>query len=40
MAWDDDLAGALVEELDTVPRYRPVPPGGAARAAEIIAELL
>jgi predicted glycosyltransferase len=40
MAWDDDLATALVEELGRRPRYRPVPPGGATRAAEIIAELL
>jgi UDP:flavonoid glycosyltransferase YjiC (YdhE family) len=40
MAWDGDLASALVEELGREPRYRPVAPGGATRAAEIIAELL
>jgi pimeloyl-ACP methyl ester carboxylesterase/predicted glycosyltransferase len=41
MGWEaDGLAEALVEELQREPRYRPVPPGGATRAAEIIAELL
>jgi pimeloyl-ACP methyl ester carboxylesterase len=41
MRWEDDgLATALVEELERKPRYRPVPPGAATRAAEIIAELL
>ncbi len=40
MAWEDDLASALVEELGREPRYRPIPPGAAARAAAIIAELL
>jgi hypothetical protein len=34
------VATALVEELGREPRYRPIPPGAATRAAEIIAELL
>jgi Glycosyltransferase family 28 C-terminal domain len=40
MRWEDDLAGALVEELGRDCRYRPVPSGGAERAARMIAELL
>jgi hypothetical protein len=41
MRWEaDGLADALVEELEREPRYRPVPPGAATRAAAIIAELL
>jgi pimeloyl-ACP methyl ester carboxylesterase/predicted glycosyltransferase len=36
----EDIAAAIVEELGVRPAYLPVEPGGAARAAGIIAELL
>jgi UDP:flavonoid glycosyltransferase YjiC (YdhE family) len=35
-----EIAAALAEELARAPRYRPVGDGGAARAADVIAELL
>ena len=35
-----EIAVALEQELARTPRYRPVPTGGAARAAAMIAELL
>jgi UDP:flavonoid glycosyltransferase YjiC (YdhE family) len=35
-----EIAHALAEELAREPAYRPVPPGGAERAAGLIAELL
>ena len=34
------LAAAIVRIADTAPAYRPIEPGGAARAAAMIAELL
>jgi pimeloyl-ACP methyl ester carboxylesterase/predicted glycosyltransferase len=36
----DDIAAALVEQLNATPDYLPVPSDGAARAARILAELL
>jgi UDP:flavonoid glycosyltransferase YjiC (YdhE family) len=35
-----EIAAAIAEEIGREPRYRPVEPHGAARAAEMIAELL
>jgi pimeloyl-ACP methyl ester carboxylesterase/UDP:flavonoid glycosyltransferase YjiC (YdhE family) len=35
-----EVAAAIAEEIGREPRYRPVEPRGAARAAEMIAELL
>jgi UDP:flavonoid glycosyltransferase YjiC (YdhE family) len=44
MSYADDgpaeIAAAIAEEVDRAPRYRPVAQGGAARAAELIADLL
>ncbi len=34
------LANSIVRVADTAPAYRPVAPGGAQRAAAMIAELL
>jgi pimeloyl-ACP methyl ester carboxylesterase/predicted glycosyltransferase len=39
-AGPDDIATAIAEEIGRDCRYRPVPAGGAARAATLIAELL
>ena len=36
----EQLAAAIVRIADTAPAYRPIEPGGAARAAAMIAELL
>ena len=36
----EQLADAIVRIADTTPAYRPIEPGGAARAAAMIAELL
>jgi predicted glycosyltransferase len=36
----DDIAAALVEQLATTPDYLPVPTDGAARASDLLAELL
>ena len=35
-----EIAAAIAEEIGREPRYRPVEPHGAARAAAAIAELL
>jgi hypothetical protein len=35
-----EIAAAIAEELGRSVRYRPVEPDGAARAAQLIAELL
>jgi len=35
-----DIAAAIAAELERAPSYRPVPPGGARRAAELIAPLV
>jgi UDP-N-acetylglucosamine:LPS N-acetylglucosamine transferase len=40
-AGPDDIAEAIEQELDRdAPRYRPIAPGGAGRAADMIAELI
>lgn len=36
----DSLAEAIAAEIGREVRYRPVPTGGAARAAELLTELL
>jgi hypothetical protein len=36
----EDIAAAIAQEIDERPSYRDVPPGGAARAAARIAELI
>jgi hypothetical protein len=35
-----EIAAAIAEEIGREPRYRPVDPHGADRAARVIAELL
>jgi UDP:flavonoid glycosyltransferase YjiC (YdhE family) len=35
-----EIAAALAEEIGREPRYRPIDPDGAARAAQLIAELV
>ncbi len=35
-----EIAAAIAEEIDRTPRYRPIEPGGAARAAQLIGELV
>jgi hypothetical protein len=36
----EEIAAAIAEDIGREPRYRPVDPGGADRAAQVIAELL
>ena len=35
-----EIAAAIAEEIGRAPRYRPVEPGGATRAAQLIGELV